>query len=282
METLDLLEAILLGIIQGATEFLPVSSSGHLALVQHALDLDPDSTTMLLFDVLVHLGTLLAVVIVFARPGLRYFKRLWAESASGWRGARYAWRFAVLGIVASIPTAAIGLGFKEQLEATFDNRVAVGVGLLFTGLLLWVTSMMPRGQRGWRRFSYWRAAVVGVAQGLAILPGISRSGSTICTAGLLGMRRRWAGEFSFFIALPAICGAAAIKIKDTLELPSEQFAEIPWTPVVVGSFVSLIVGVAALMILLRVVRRSKLHYFAPYCWALGALVLILTAFSSTP
>jgi undecaprenyl-diphosphatase len=280
--TLDLFKAILLGIVQGATEFLPVSSSGHLAIIQHWMDLEADSPTMLLFDVLAHVGTLIAVLVVFAKPGLRYFKRLWAESRRAWTGPRYAWRFALLGIAASIPTAIIGLMFKDQFEAAFDNRFSVGGGLLATGVLLWTTSKVPRGRRGWRGFSYGRAVVVGIAQGLAILPGISRSGSTICTATLLGLRRRWAGEFSFFIALPAICGASVIKLKDTSELPADQLAEIPWGPVGVGSIVSLIVGVVALIFLLRVIRRAMLHYFAPYCWAIGAMILVLELLSTAP
>ena len=280
MNSLDLFKAIILGIVQGATEFLPVSSSGHLAIVQHWMNLGATTPTMLLFDVLAHVGTLIAVVVVFAKPGLRYFKRLWAESARGWSGPRYAWRFALLGITASIPTAIIGLTFKDHFEAAFDNRFAVGGGLLVTGVLLWTTSRARRGRRGWRTFSFWRAAVVGVAQGLAILPGISRSGSTICTASLLGLRRRWAGEFSFFIALPAICGASVIKLKDTWELPADQLAEIPWGPVWAGSIVSLLVGMVALSFLLRVIRQAKLHYFAPYCWAIGTMILVMELLSA--
>ncbi len=282
MNTLDFFKAIILGVVQGVTEFLPVSSSGHLAIVQHWMKLETTGPTMLLFDVLAHMGTLIAVVVVFAKPGLRYFKRLWAESGWEWTGPRYAWRFALLGITASIPTAIIGLMFKDDFEAAFDNRFAVGGGLLVTGVLLWTTSLARRGRRGWRTFSFLSAAVVGVAQGLAILPGISRSGSTIAAATLLGLRRRWAGEFSFFIAVPAICGASVIKLKDTWELPAEKLAAIPWGPVWVGSIVSLLVGMVALGFLLRVIRQAKLHYFAPYCWAIGTMILVLELLSTPP
>jgi len=116
--------------------------------------------------------------------------------------------------------------------------------------------------------------LVGLAQALAILPGISRSGSTICVASYFGWRRRWAAEFSFLIAVPAIVGGTVFKVTDTLALPAEQFARIPWGPVVVGGVVSLVVGVLALKLLLRAVRRAKLHYFALYCWAMGVVVLI--------
>ena len=277
MNELDFLKAIVLGVIQGATEFLPVSSSGHLAITQHLFGLKADSPQMLLFDVLAHLGTLVAVLIVFAGQIRKYASRLAAESRPSWRNRRYAWRIALLGIAACIPTAVIGFTFKESFENAFENRTLIGVCLLVTGLLLAGTKMSARARRGWKDFSGWRAALVGVAQALAILPGISRSGATICVASYLGLRRRWAGEFSFFLAVPAICGAAFFKVKDTFELPAEEMAQIPWGPVIAGSIVSLVVGAVALKILLGVVRRAKLHYFAIYCLIEGTALLILNA-----
>ncbi len=280
MSELGHAKAVLLGALQGLTEFLPISSSGHLALAQRWLHLDPASTQMLLFDVLVHCGTLLAVLIVFAKPAGRFCHRLLGESGRSWPGKRYAWRIVLLAVAANAVTAVIGLAFKDRFEAAFDRPIWIGACLLITGALLaalrWreiPISRRWRPRRGWKDFRWWQAGLVGTAQAFAILPGISRSGATICVAGYCGLRRRWAAQFSFLIAVPAICGATILKVRDTLELPSEQLGEVPWSPAIVGSVVSLVVGVLALKLLLDAVQRAKLHYFAPYCWILGAFVL---------
>jgi len=271
---LTYLKALLLGIVQGLTEFLPVSSSGHLALLQDRLHLDPDSPALLLFDVLAHVGTVIAVLIVFAGPLGRYVARLRREASPMFRRRRYALRIALLGVVASVPTAGIGLAFKDTFEAAFARPRWVAGGLLLTGLLLLLTLWVPRGRRGWGRFGGGRALLVGVAQGLAILPGLSRSGATICTALYGGLRRRWAGEFSFFIAVPAILGATVLKLRDTWRLAPEVRAALPWGPLLLGAVVSLIVGVVALKWLLHTVRRGQLHWFALYVWMIGVLVLV--------
>jgi undecaprenyl-diphosphatase len=269
----DYLKAMVLGIVQGATEFLPVSSSGHLAIIQDLFALEADSPQMLLFDVLAHVGTLVAVFIVFAHSAGRYLRRLLAETSSSWTKRRHAWRIALLGVAASVPTAAIGLAFKDFFEGAFGKKWLIALCLIITGILLSGTLLVRKPKRGWGQFGIIHAALVGVAQGLAILPGISRSGTTICVACYIGLRRRWAGEFSFFIAVPAIIGATAFKIKDTFDLSREEFASIAWGPTIVGAVVSLIVGVFALRALLDVVRRAKLHYFALYCWLLGLAIL---------
>jgi undecaprenyl-diphosphatase len=272
---LDYLTATLLGIIQGLTEFLPISSSGHLALAQGWLDLDPDSTPMLLFDVLAHFGTLIAVLVVFVEPGLRYLRRLARESSGAWSGRRYAGRIVLLAIVATVPTAAIGFSLKDTFEAAFARPAWIGVCLLVTGCALAALAWLPRGRRGWKDYRWWEAGLVGIAQGLAILPGISRSGATICMASYCGWRRRWAAEFSFLIVIPAIVGAAILKLTETIGLPREQLAAVRWGPVVIGSVVSLVVGVFALKLLLGAVRRAKLHYFAVYCWLVGVIVIAM-------
>ena len=273
MSELDFLKAAVLGVVQGLTEFLPVSSSAHLALIQRWFGLEPDSPPLLLFDVVSHVGSVIAVAMVFAASFRRYFGRLMRETTSSWRRPRIAWRIAILGVTASIPTAAIGLAFKDRFEAAFDNPTIIGVCLLVTGCLLAALVMIGRGRRGWTRFRWWQAGLVGVMQGLAILPGISRSGSTICAASYCGLRRRWAAEFSFFIAVPAILGATVLKLRDTMNLPPDQLSAIPWGPVLLGGVISMVVGVVALKLLLGAVRRAKLHYFAVYCWLLGAAVL---------
>lgn len=274
MNELSYLWAIILGVVQGLTEFLPVSSSAHLAIAQRWMGLDPESQTILLFDLMMHVGTVISIFIVFAKPLRQYLTRLLAECQSSWRGRRYATRILLLGVAASIPTAAIGLGFKDFLEDAFAHPRRIGGELVITGILLMLMALVPRGRRGWKRFRFDHAVWIGIAQGISILPGISRSGATICTAAFCGIRRRWATEFSFYIAIPAILGATAIKLKDALELGSAALATLPWGPILVGSVVSLIVGVMSLVALVESVRRAKLHYFSVYCWLLGGLVLL--------
>ncbi len=273
MTQLGYLDATILGVVQGLTEFLPISSSGHLALTQRLLDLDASSPELLLFNVIAHVGTLVAVVIVFIHSGRRFARKLVQELNGNYHGKRNAWRIMALAIIATLPTALIGLSFKDTIEDAFGRPLWIGFGLIVSGILLAVAGAVPRGSRGWRTFYVWQAILVGLAQSVAILPGISRSGSTICTAMFLGLRRRWAGEFSFLIALPAILGATLLKMRDTFHLPDAQYEALHWGPVWIGGVISLVVGVFALRLLLASLRRAKLHYFAPYCWILGGTVL---------
>ncbi len=278
MKVLDYFDAMLLGVVQGLTEFLPVSSSAHLALGQRWLGLDPDSLPILFFDLVTHVATLLAVVVVYAAPIRRYLARLRQEATPDWSGKRHAWRIAALAALATVPTGVIGLSLKSTFEAAFDKPKWIGVGLVITGTLLALTIKLPRGRRGWRGFRWWQAGFVGVAQGVAILPGVSRSGATICMATYFGLRRRWAAEFSFLLAFPAILGAFAVKSKDVLGLSPEQIAGIAWGPILLGGVMAWGVGVVAVIILVRVVRRARLHYFAPYCWLLGMLTIARFSF----
>ncbi len=273
MSELDYLQAVVLGLVQGLTEFLPVSSSGHLAITQKYFDLAPNGATMLLFDVLAHLATLVAVAVVFAQPISRFVRRLSAETSGSWHRPRYAWRIVMLAVAASAPTGVIGLKYQDTFESAFGNPWLIGMCLIVTGIMLALLAVVPRGRRGWKRFPWWQAVLVGLAQSAAILPGISRSGATICMASYLGLRRRWVAEFSFLIAAPAILGGTLLKVRDTLSLPAEVVSAIPLGPVIVGSLVSLVVGVFALKLLLGAVRRAKLHYFSVYCLVLGALVV---------
>lgn len=273
MSDLTYLQAVVLGVMQGLTEFLPVSSSAHLAIAQRWYALDPESLPMHVFDGLMHIGTTIAAFIVFAGPLRRYGGRLIGELSSKWTGKRYALRVLLLGLVATIPTGVIGLGCKKTFERAFGEPVWIGVGLLFTGTLLAITARVGRGKRGWMDITWWHAAVVGIAQGIAIWPGVSRSGSTICAATFCGLRRRWAAEFSFFIAIPAIFGAMVLKLREAVAMSMDNSSAIAWGPTLVGAAVSLVMGVLSLRLLLGAVRRTKLHYFSYYCWAVGVLVI---------
>jgi len=268
MEELDYFHAVILGLVQAVTEFLPVSSSGHLAITQQLMHLQADAPQMLLFDLATHVGTLGAVVLVFRQQVKNYLRRLLCESSRTWSKPRYAWRIAGLGVCASIPTAIIGLILKDDFKSAFARPTLIAAGLALTGMLLAITPLFRRGRRGWKQFNFIGAVIVGIGQGLAILPGVSRSGTTICLATYLGLRRRWAAQFSFFIFVPAVLGATAIQLKDTVQyLPL-----LNWGPMLVGTLVSLVVGYGALKLLLSVVQRAKLHYFALYCWMMALLI----------
>lgn len=255
-------QAVVLGILQGLTEFLPVSSSGHLVLGQHLLGLkEPE----MLFDVAVHMGTLIAVAAFFWRQLWTMLRGLWARDEDGERGRRLI----LLVFMGSLPTAAMGLLFRHDFESLFGSVTAVGVALIVTGALLMATHFAPPARRDIWRMGVWRALVIGLVQGIAITPGISRSGSTISAALLLGVDRRLAAEFSFVLSLPAILGALLLHVKD---LGPEQ--AVAWPPLAIGAVAAGVTGILALKLLIGVVQRGGLHWFAFYCWLLGAVSLI--------
>ncbi len=274
MSELNLVNGAILGIVQGVAEFLPISSSAHLAQAQRQFGLTPDTTEMLLFDVLVHLATLLAVAIVFAKPAALLMRRLQRESSSDYLGRRHGWRIVLLTVIATIPTAIIGLRFQSTFEKAFNKPIWIGWALIFTGAMLATMARIKRGRRGWQEFAWWQAAAVGVAQSAAIMPGLSRSGATICVATYCGLRRRWAAHFSFLIAVPAILGATMIKLLEVSHMSSAQLQEVNWLAILSGSATALLTGIVALQLLLSAVRRAKLHYFAVYCWIVGVATLL--------
>lgn len=272
MSPLTYFQALVLGLVQGVTEFLPISSSAHLAISQALFGLQGDSEAMLLFDVAVHLGTIVSVVTVFAGTFRDYLRRLLAECRGDYRAKRVALRITLLGVVAGVPTAVIGLAFKDDFEKAFDSMPDVALGLAITGGLLFITGRLSRPRRGWRRFDWWRAALVGVAQGCSIQPGISRSGSTICTAMWLGLKRPWAAQFSFFLAVPAILGAATVKLVEAWHYPAETWNDFAWGPTLFGAAVAGVSGVYALRAVVALVVRDKLQHFCYYCWIAAAVV----------
>lgn len=253
-------EAALLGVIQGLTEFLPVSSSGHLVVFQHLLGFrEPE----LFLDSALHVGTLLAVCIFF-RQDLKEMTmatlRLKMEDPQA--------RLVAAVLIGSIPTAMIGLIFKEPLEALFGSVSTVGMMLIMTGIVLTLTGLVPRGYTRLSAIPWYVALAVGAAQGLAITPGISRSGATIAAGLFLGLNRELAGRYSFLLAIPAIFGALL------LQLGSQDLGSVGLLPIAAGFCTAALVGLFALKILMAVVRQGRLAYFAPYCFALGMMILI--------
>jgi len=259
---MNYVHSILLGLLQGLTEFLPVSSSGHLAIAQHYLS--GFEQPGLLFDVLLHLATMGAVLIYFRRD-------IWLLISSLWRRddeARSYRRLLVLIVVASIPTAIIGLSFKDFFEGLFENIPLVAAMLLVTGSLLWVAEKVSHTNRSLHELTWSDALIAGTVQGFAIIPGISRSGSTIATLLLRQIDGQSAARFSFLMALPAIFGATLLSLGDLESVQTTQLGVYG-----AGMAVAFISGLAAIHFLLALLRQKRLIFFALYCWGLGALFL---------
>ena len=271
-------EAIILGIIQGLTEFLPVSSSGHLVLFQRLFGLEEAE---LFFDVCVHLGTLLAVMVVFRQEIKNIISALMRFISS--TGSKKTisqkiesdpdLKMALLIVIGSIPTAVLGFLFRGIADRLFASAFIAGLMLMVTGLLLWLTRWAATRveQPGADRLTPKNALIIGVVQGLAIIPGISRSGSTISIGLLLGISREMAARYSFLLSIPAIIGAGLLSLKAGLS-QTDLAIQIS----VLGAAVAALVGYGALKSLLHVVKKGRLHLFAPYCWLAGILAIIFS------
>jgi undecaprenyl-diphosphatase len=256
---MDFVIAFILGLVQGVTEFLPISSSGHLVILQSLFNIVEGG---LLLDTILHLGTAFSIIFVFRKDilalvgdsiGKDTVKRSSALSYIGYL------------IVATIPAAVLGVLFNDYFEALFTNPKAAGSMLLVTAALLFI-SAIRKSDGG--PVTLLKAIVIGLAQAIAIMPGLSRSGSTIAIALLVGVARDKAGKFSFLLALPAIFGAALLHARkiDTLDMHI--------LPVLLGFIVSFIVGIAALKLLIRFVQKGKLYYFGFYCALAGILCVL--------
>ncbi len=267
---MDPFTVIFLGIVQGLTEFLPISSSGHLVLFRNLMGFQEPE---LLLDTSLHMGTLMAVVVYFRRDLAGMAKEFCgmltpgkAMEGGATAGERLSSSLLTWVIVGNIPTALIGGLFKVPLENLYRSTTVVGFMLLLTGLLLAVTRLSPGGTR---RLGLLAALAVGTAQGLAIIPGISRSGATIACGLVAGLDRDLAARFSFVLSVPAIIGALL------LELFSGDLNGIAALFLIAGGVASGVVGLFALKVLMNMVRRGRLFWFAPYCWALGVVVILV-------
>lgn len=250
--------AVLLGLVQGVTEFLPVSSSGHLVLFQHLLGFQEP---MVFFDVMLHLGTLAAVCFFYRREllGLLGIKVPGALSTPN--------TLLLLGL-GTVPTVAIALVGRPFFKAAFGGLTAPGIALLVTGCLLWTTRRAPPSRRDDMRVR--DALIIGTAQGFAIMPGISRSGTTIAVALWLGLQRELAARYSFLLAIPAIMGAVVLEWESPASMDHATLVAT-----VLGTLTAAGSGYLALSWLVRVVHRGAFWVFAPYCWCVGILVLLL-------
>jgi undecaprenyl-diphosphatase len=263
---LNLLESIILGLVQGLTEFLPISSSGHLVIVERLFRIESGH---LVFEVLVHLGTLLAVVMYFRKRLLVILKSilpfLRQSRSAGEKGRRYFW-FLILG---TVPAALVGFLLEDYIELAFASpRWASGM-LLVTAAILLATKLPTRQDRP---LNSKRTILIGLAQALAIMPGISRSGSTISAGIFAGLERSEAAEFSFMLSIPAILGATVLKMPDFLASLSDQNLLIIY---LAGAVTAAFVGYISIAYLMAVIRKGKFFWFGVYCAAVGILGIFI-------
>ncbi len=256
---MNTITAAFLGAIQGLTEFLPVSSSGHLVLFQNLLGYkEPE----LLLDTTLHLGTLTAVCIYFYSE----LKEIASDSIKLDTKSPHV-NLLIWILVASIPTGLIGIIFKDTLESLFHDSFKVGIMLIITGFILLTTRLVRHETSSSLKIGLLPALAIGIAQGIAIMPGISRSGATIACGLIIGLDRELAGKFSFLLSIPAILGAVVLQLK------GEEITRVGIASLGAGFLAAAVVGLLSLKLLMGIVKKGRLHYFAPYCWLAGIVAI---------
>lgn len=250
-------EVTVLSLLQGVAEFLPISSSGHLALGKLVLGMKDAGLRL---DIFLHVGTLIAVFAFYWRVIARIIREL-------------DWGYALKVVVSAIPAGIVGVLFKDQLEAAFDSPAMVGGALIFTGLVLTATKFLPKGNRG---ISYLNALLMGMAQAVAILPGVSRSGMTLAAARAAGVEAGKSAEFSFLMSAPPIAGAALLEVMKSMKgTAAAGVAEPSWALVIAGGAIAAVVGYFSLKLLVSSLKGRWFWLFGPYCLVAGALTIVL-------
>lgn len=265
---MSIVDAIILGIIQGLTEFLPVSSSGHLELGKVILGQELEAG--LLFSVILHAATALSTIVIFRKDiydivfGMLQFK--WNES----------WDFAAKIGISMIPVFIVGVFLKDEIEVLFEGQVLlVGSMLILTGLLLMLTNYY--GNKEGDDVNFFQALLIGIAQAIAVLPGISRSGATISTALILGVGKSQAARFSFLMVLLPIIGATILEMKDYFEM-GDKAQTVSVGALVTGFIAAFLTGLVACTWMINLVKKGKLAYFALYCFIVGGIAIAYTFF----
>lgn len=270
---MDIVQAIILGIVQGLTEFLPVSSSAHLVFMTDILHL-PQNVA---FDTVLHLGTLVAVVGYFWKDVVKIISSFISSILDIFRGKfkeglkeepfkKLSW----LIIIGTIPAGLVGILFKNQFEALFNSIFYVGIFLIITGILLWAAERVKPGDKDVKDMTLKNAVVIGIFQAIAIAPGISRSGATISAGLFSGLNRELAARFSFLLSIPAILGAALVQMKDISTFDAST------TVLIAGFLAAAIFGYLAIKLLLKIIKERTLMIFAYYCWIVGIISIALT------
>lgn len=262
---MELFEAFLLGILQGITEFLPISSSGHLVLAQAFTGWAPEGG--ITFEVVVHFGSLFSIVLYFRKRLVQLLSGLWRLRSTEW-SQNYEARICFYILLSMIPAGIVGFTMKDVIEAQFENPVFVSVMLIVTGFILYSTKFIKEGVG---KVTPIKAFLIGISQAVAILPGISRSGTTISVGTWLGVKRDDMADFSFLMVLPVIAGVTILDLKDVMDTGlSDAMASY----LLVGFFASFISGYFALKYLIHVFKKNGLHPFSWYCWGVGSFSLI--------
>ncbi|MBS0203684.1 MAG: undecaprenyl-diphosphate phosphatase [Planctomycetes bacterium] len=263
----DEIRVLILAVIQGVAEFLPISSSGHLVIGNELLKRLQGASVAeegMTLNLVLHLGTLGSILVVYCRRLLQILTEM-------------DWRLCSAIVMASVPAAIVGIGFKKQLEPLFVEPAVAGAGLLVTATLLILGQRLQSGKFTDRQLPWLVAFVVGCFQAVALVPGISRSGSTISGGLLSGMQRESAATFSFLIAIPAIGGAVLLDLRDWFKPGHVESMPIAWPTLLMGMIVSFVVGIVALKLLISFISRQRLHWFGYYCLAMGIAVLLWQA-----
>tara|TARA_B100000029_G_scaffold43604_1_gene40384 strand:+ start:2014 stop:2805 length:792 start_codon:yes stop_codon:yes gene_type:complete len=263
---MDVVDAVVLGIIQGLTEFLPVSSSGHLEIGREILNADLLATENLLFTIILHFATAFSTIIVFKEDIMKLFKKTISSSFNS--NHKYLLKI----IISMIPAVLIGLLFEKEIELFFNgNILLVGSMLIITGILLLLTKMSKEIKGD---ISYLHSFIIGIAQAFAIIPGISRSGATICTSLLLGNKKNETAKFSFLMVIPLIFG----KIIKDLFNSNIIFNNIDYSIYIFGFLSAFITGLFACKLMLKIVKNNSLNIFSGYCIIVGLLSIIISSF----
>lgn len=286
---MSLLQSILMGILQGLTEFLPVSSSGHLALFKNIFNINTE--TGLLFDTMLHLGTLVAVCIVYWKDVKNLFTaafqllfdiiynfRTWIGSRKNGGQVKYRRlinsaykKFVVLILITTIPTGIMGVAFSSLIEKASQTLLVPGIFLVITAILLLISDTRPSGHKKVKKTTYGNAVAIGVAQGFATFPGLSRSGTTITACLMLGFDRAYAVKYSFLASLPAIVGANILELR---HFDASTLANAHLAYYFIGMIIAGVVGYICIKLMIRIVRSNKFQYFAYYCAAVGIIAII--------
>ncbi|MCJ7721014.1 undecaprenyl-diphosphate phosphatase [Candidatus Bathyarchaeota archaeon] len=255
----SLIEILILAVIQGLTEWLPVSSSGHLIITQKVLGLN----LPLIYSVMLHVGTLFVVLTVFRKDILDIIKALVKRDFSTEEG-----KLGLFITVGSVPIAIIGFVFYDVFESLFSNLPAVGLALLITGWIIFVSEK----RLGNRKMGILDSLIMGLAQGVTIIPGISRSGITIATGLLRKIDKATAFRYSFLLSVPAVIGATVMESKDLVT------GNVDAVLLFLGAIISMVVGYTSLKLLQKIIMNEKFHLFAYYCWTVGIAIILFTIF----
>lgn len=265
---MNIFQALILGIVQGLTEFLPVSSSAHLVIMQHYLGF---KEPLLLFDVMLHTATLAALTVYFRKDIGKIILSLLRlrEQSLEKRLNRRIFYFIIIG---TIPTVVLGLFLNQWTEIMFTSVVFTSFMLLSTGFLLWIGERKMNSGRGIEKMKTIDAFLIGIMQGIAIIPGISRSGATISSGLLRGIKKELAFRYSFLLSIPAIIGALALQLKETFARQTLSFYPLPW---IGGALAAALIGYFSLVLFRKIILKRKLSIFAYYCWTVGIVLLII-------